>query len=290
MYLAGNVFLLLCFVLYVLEMECEYFCLFTAWNSQTKKQRNRNKHRCACSVPWRRQRALLPPLSLQTDKSPAQRLSSRCLSPRPPPDAELHTDTAPCSLSASSNFFFFSLDTATSEKLRVWMKRAPPAVCFSWLDSEKRKKNNTNKWVGSERPGESQHRDYMNNLCVTWHEDNNAVVLITPAGGEVSITVIRTRKAAWVFVFLRWTGACWICMFGLNAGYVLSVALVGSQHSSKWHWRGIREQRWKYISEKKHSGADTTRPFTLFKSLKCVSVRPMSKKGVIIVVINSGAD
>lgn len=184
---------------------------------------------------------------------------------------------------------FFSLDTATSEKLRVWMKRAPPAVCFSWLDSDKRKKNNTNKWVGSERPGESQHRDYMNNLCVTWHEDNNAVVLITPAGGEVSITVIRTRKAAWVFVFLRWTGACWICMFGLNAGYVLSVALVGSQHSSKWHWRGIREQRWKYISEKKHSGADTTRPFTLFKSLKCVSVRPMSKKGVIIVVINCGA-
>lgn len=172
---------------------------------------------------------------------------------------------------------FFSLDTATSEKLRVWMKRAPPAVCFSWLDSDKRKKNNTNKWVGSERPGESQHRDYMNNLCVTWHEDNNAVVLITPAGGEVSITVIRTRKAAWVFVFLRWTGACWICMFGLNAGYVLSVALVGSQHSSKWHWRGIREQRWKYISEKKHSGADTTRPFTLFKSLKCVSVRPVRR-------------
>lgn len=112
--------------------------------------------------------------------------------------------------------FFLSLDTATSKKLRVWMKRAPPAVCFSWLDSEKRKKNNTNKWVGSERPGESQHRDYMNNLCVTWHEDNNAVVLITPAGGEVSITVIRTRKAAWVFVFLRWTGACWICMFGFK--------------------------------------------------------------------------
>lgn len=153
-----------------------------------------------------------------------------------------------------------------------------------------KEKNNTNKWVGSERPGESQHRDYMNNLCVTWHEDNNAVVLITPAGGEVSITVIRTRKAAWVFVFLRWTGACWICMFGLNAGYVLSVALVGSQHSSKWHWRGIREQRWKYISEKKQSGADTTRPFILFKSLMCVSVRPMSKKGVIIVVINCGAD
>lgn len=101
-------------------------------NKETKKQRN--KHRCECSVPWRRQRALLPPLSLQTDKSPAQRLSSRCLSPRPPPDAALHTDTAPCSLSASSNFFFFSLSTQRRVKSCVseWNELLRRCVFHGW--------------------------------------------------------------------------------------------------------------------------------------------------------------
>lgn len=101
---------------------------------------------------------------------------------------------------------FFSLST----------QRRVKSCVSEWNELLRRCVFHGNKWVGSERPGESQHRDYMNNLCVTWHEDNNAVVLITPAGGEVSITVIRTRKAAWVFVFLRWTGACWICMFGFK--------------------------------------------------------------------------
>ena len=30
-------------------------------------------------------------------------------------------------------------------------------------------------------------------------------------------------------VFIRWTGAWWICTRGLTGGYVLPVALVGSQ-------------------------------------------------------------